>query len=320
MHGRSEEGGLVRYELLAPRNWASWLVLACMRCLELLPYTTMLAVGRGIGWLAGNVVGKFQRTARCNLELCLPGLACEQRERVLREHFAGLGMALCESSMSWWSSDERIQSLSRIEGCEHLDAARSHGHGVILLTAHFTTLEISARILNTKRPICALYKPLRNPVLAAASNASRERRARTAIRNDDIRSMVRALRNNEIVWYAPDQCYRKKGAQMVPFFGVPAATNTFTTRLAQMTGATVLYLSHERLPDGAGYRVVIHPPAGQIPSGDAAADTLHFNRFIEAEVARNPAQYWWIHRRFRGLDAGYPDYYRRGAVAAVPAT
>ena len=308
----------MRYELLAPRNWPSWLALAVMRCIELLPYTAMLAVGRFIGWLTGCVVGKFQRTARRNLELCMPGLTGEQREQLLREHFEGLGMALCESSMSWWSPDERIRSLSRIEGCEHLDAASAHGRGIILLTAHFTTLEISARILNTNRKICALYKPLRNPVLAAASNASRERRARTAIRNDDIRAMVRALRNNEIVWYAPDQCYRKKGAQMVPFFGLPAATNTFTTRLAQMTGATVLYLSHERLPDGAGYRLVIHPPPSGIPSADAVADTVHFNHFIEAEVSRNPSQYWWIHRRFKGLDAAYPDYYRRGPVA-VPA-
>jgi len=157
-----------------------------MRCIELLPYTAMLAVGRFIGWLTGCLVGKFQRTAPRNLELCMPGLTGEQREQLLREHFEGLGMALCESSMSWWSSDERIRSLSRIEGCEHLDAARAHGRGIILLTAHFTTLEISARILNTNRKICALYKPLRNPVLAAASNASRERRARTAIRNDDI--------------------------------------------------------------------------------------------------------------------------------------
>jgi Kdo2-lipid IVA lauroyltransferase/acyltransferase len=304
----------MRYELLAPRNWASWLILACMRCIELLPYTAMLAVGRGIGWLARRVVGKFQRTAHRNLELCMPWLTGAQREELLQKHFEGLGMALCESSMSWWSSDERIRSLSRIEGSEHLDAALAEGRGIILLTAHFTTLEISARILNTNRRICALYKPLRNPVLAAASNASRERRARNAIRNDDIRAMVRALRNNEIVWYAPDQCYRKKGAQMVPFFGLPAATNTFTTRLAQMTGATILYLSHERLPDGAGYRVVIHPPPQGIPSADPVADTAHFNSFIEAEVSRNPSQYWWIHRRFKGLDAAYPDYYRRGEL------
>jgi KDO2-lipid IV(A) lauroyltransferase len=160
-------------------------------------------------------------------------------------------------------------------------------------------------------------------VLAAASDRSRTRRARNAIRHDDIRGMVRALKNNEIVWYAPDQSFRKKGAQMVRFFGTAAATNTGTTRLAKMTGATVLYFSHERLPNGAGYRIVIHPPVEGIPSEDSVLDTEHFNRFIEAQVRRVPEQYWWIHRRFKGLSADYPDYYARnrkspGLVGAPP--
>ncbi len=250
-------------------------------------------------------MAKFQRTARRNLELCPPALTCEQRERVLREHFEGLGMALCESSMSWGSSDERIRSLSRIEGCEHLDAARSHGRGIILLTAHFTTLEISARILNTNRPICALYKPLRESVLAAASNASRERRARAAIRNDDIRAMVRALRNNEIVVRARPVLPAERRANGAVLRCARGDEITFTTRLAQMTGATILYLSHERLPDGGGYRLVVHPPVSGIPSSDPVADTVHFNRFIEAEGRAG------IRRSTGGFIGGSKDSTRR---------
>jgi Kdo2-lipid IVA lauroyltransferase/acyltransferase len=227
-------------------------------------------------------------------------------------------MGLCESAMCWWSSDERIRMRSRIEGCERLDAALQHGRGVILLTAHFTTLEMSARIMNAHRPICALYRPLKNEVLAAASNHSRARRARKAIRHDDIRSMIRALKNNEIVWYAPDQSFRKKGAEMVRFFGIPAATNTSTSRLAHLTGAVVLYFAHERLPDGAGYRVVISPPLDSIPSDNSLADAEHFNGFIEAQVRRVPEQYWWIHRRFKGLHADYPDYYQRRRKRVSP--
>jgi len=253
------------------------------------------------------------------MELCLPERSAREREKLLARHFDSLGMALCESAMSWWSSDKRIRALSHVEGCEHLDAARQGGRGVVLLTAHFTTLEIGARILNSHRAICALYKPLKNPVLAAVAEGSK-RRARVAIRYDDIRSMVRALKNGEVVWYAPDQSFRKKGAQMVPFFGIPAATNTGASRLARMTGATVLYLSHERLPSGGGYRVVVHPPVASVPSEDDIADTEHFNHFIEAQVRRIPEQYWWIHRRFKGLSAEYPDYYGRQAIApATPA-
>jgi KDO2-lipid IV(A) lauroyltransferase len=154
-----------------------------------------------------------------------------------------------------------------------------------------------------------LYRPLKNKLLAAVSNASRDHHARRAIQRDDVRTMIRALKDNEIVWYAPDQSYRKKGAQMVPFFGIPAASNTFTSRLAELTGATVMFFSHERLPDAKGYRVAIHPPLENFPSGDARADTERFHHFIEDEVRRIPEQFWWIHRRFKGLSEDYPDYY-----------
>ena len=301
----------MRHELLMPRHWASWAGLGVLRLLEMLPYSAMLIIGRLIGKLARRLPLKYVRIARRNIELCLPALSAVERERLIERHFESLGIGLCESAMCWWSPDERIRALSRVEGSEHLDRALLQGKGVILLTAHFTTLEMSARIMNTDRKICALYRPLKNPVLAAASDRSRALRARNAIRHDDIRAMVRSLRNNEIVWYAPDQSFRKKGAQMVPFFGIPAATNVGTSRLAQLTGAPILYFSHERLPNGAGYRVVIHPPVEQIPSDNAVADSEHFNHFIERQVQRVPEQYWWIHRRFKGLREDYPDYYAR---------
>jgi KDO2-lipid IV(A) lauroyltransferase len=308
------------FKLLSPSHWASWAALGFLRLVECLPYAAILALGRMVGRLARHLPLKYVHVARRNMELCLPALLPLERERLLDRHFEHLGMGACESALCWWSTDERIRSLSRVEGCEHLDSAQRLGRGVILLTAHFTTIEMGARILNTMRPLCALYRPLKNPVLAAASDRSRARRARNAIRHDDIRGMVRALKNNEIVWYAPDQSFRKKGAQMVRFFGTAAATNTGTSRLAKMTGATVLYFSHERLPNGAGYRIVIHPPQPSIPSEDSVADTEHFNRFIEDQIRRVPEQYWWIHRRFKGLSADYPDYYARGTSNAALAT
>ena len=303
-----------------PSHWASWTGLGFLRLLERLPYPAMLVMGRMIGRLARRLPLKYVRTARRNIEICLPELSSLERENLINRHFESLGMGVCESAMCWWSSDDRIRSLSHIEGIEHLDKALAAGRGVILLTAHFTTLEISARIMNTNRRISALYRPLKNQVLAQASDRNRARLG-NAIRHDDIRGMVRSLRRNEIVWYAPDQSFRKKGAEMVPFFGVPAATNVGTSRLAQMTGATILYFSHERLPNGGGYRVIIHPPVAQIPSDDAVADTQHFNHFIEEHVRHVPEQYWWIHRRFKGLSADYPDRYARGGPpsAATPA-
>lgn len=303
------------HTLLWPRHWPSWAGLGCLRAFACLPHPALLFVGRLIGFIARQLPLDYLHVARRNIALCLPALTEPEREQLLRKHFASLGMGVCESAMCWWASDARLRSLARVEGIEHLDQALQRGHGVILLTAHFTTLEMSARVMNAYRPICALYRPLKNPVLAASSNRSRSLRARKAIKHDDIRGMIRALQHNEVVWYAPDQSFRKKGARMVRFFGVPAATNTNTTRLAEMTGATVLYFSHERLPDGAGYRIVIHPPLASLPNGCATADAEQFNGFIEEQIRRVPEQYLWIHRRFKGLDEGYPNYYSRAVRA-----
>ena len=165
-----------------------------------------------------------------------------------------------EIAFAWWSTAETIQAIVEIEGREHIEAALARGNGVILLTAHFTTLEMGGRMLARVAPVKFLYRPTKNEVLARFLSRCRCRHGGDPIPRDDIRALISALKRNECVWYAPDQAYRKKGAEMVPFFGIPAATNTLTSRLARMTGAAVLPYFFERLPGDQGYRAVIHPP------------------------------------------------------------
>jgi KDO2-lipid IV(A) lauroyltransferase len=131
--------------------------------------------------------------------------------------------------------------------------------------------------------------------------------------------MIRALKNNEAVWYAPDQSYRNKGAAMVNFFGIPAATTTATSRLARISGAAVLTYFPERLPGTAGYRVVIGPEFDNFPGDNPVCDVERFNRLLEAQIRRVPEQYLWVHRRFKGLTADYPDYYGRDSRNPPPA-
>ena len=292
-----------------PRYWASWLALGFLRLVERLPYRLVLAVGRGVGRVARRLPLPYAGIARRNLQLCLPAQGAAEREQLLARHFESLGIGLFESAMTWWSEDERINALSSLEGLGHLEAALARGRGAIVLTAHFTTLQMGARILNNRLPINVLYRPLKNELLAYVSGRSFGQQARKAILRDDVRGMISALKRNEIVWYAADQSYRKKGAMMVPFFGLPAATNVFTSRLARMTGAAVLYFWCERLAGERGWRATIEPPFEGWPGEDPVEDTLRYHACIEAQIRRMPAQYWWIHRRFKGLDADYPDYY-----------
>jgi KDO2-lipid IV(A) lauroyltransferase len=183
---------------------------------------------------------------------------------------------------------------------------------VLLLSAHFTPLEIGARaIVANGVDINIMYRPASNPVMGFFLARNRAHHAKRAIRRDDIRVLIGALKAAEPVWYAPDQAYRKKGAQMAKFFGIPCATNTATSRLAKMTNAVVLPYFPERLPNNAGYRVTVFPPLENFPSDDPVVDAENYHHAIEAHIARVPEQYLWIHRRFKGLSEDYPNYYRR---------
>jgi Kdo2-lipid IVA lauroyltransferase/acyltransferase len=155
-----------------------------------------------------------------------------------------------------------------------------------------------------------VFRPTKNALLSHIMFKSFCRHGKP-IPRDDIRAMVRALKNNEAVWYAPDQSYRNKGAAMVNFFGIPAASNTATSRLARISGAAVMTYFAERLPGHAGYRVVIGPAFDNFPSADPVQDVERYNRLLEAQVRRVPEQYLWVHRRFKGLSRDYPDYYGR---------
>lgn len=299
--------------MLVPRYWPTWLGIACLRVIEPLPYRWQLCIGRLLGRMVRLLPLSYVRIARRNIEICLPELSPEAREVLLKQHFESLGIGLCETAITWWSSNERVRSLAQVEGVEHLQKALARGRGAILVGGHFTTIEIATRILGTVVPLNVLYRPTRNEVLTELMAGQFSRYAQRAILYDDIRSVVRALRGNGAVWYAPDQSYRNKNAAMVPFFGTPAATTTSTSRLAHMTGATVLTYFPQRLPGGQGYKVFIGPELEDFPSEDPVADTARFGALLEARIRHHPEQYLWMHRRFKGLSADYPDYYGRDA-------
>ena len=260
----------------------------------------------------------YWRIARCNIELCLPLLSPAEREKLFVQHCRSMGMGLCETAVTWWSSNDRVSTLAQVQGLHHLRAALARGKGVIVIGGHFTTIEIATRILGTVIPLNVLYRAPKNQLLNHVMYST-SRRYGKPIAHDDIRSMVRALKNNGVVWYAPDQSYRNKGAAMVNFFGIEAASTTATSRLARISGAAVLPYFVERLPGDAGYQAIIGAPFENFPGLTVECDVARFNQLLETHIRKVPAQYLWMHRRFKGLSSSYPNYYgfdaRRAATS-----
>ena len=116
------------------------------------------------------------------------------------------------------------------------------------------------------------------------------------------------LREGEIVWYAPDQSYDRKGAAVIPFFGVPAMHTTATSTLARLGNAVTLPYFPRRLDDGS-YVHTILPPLKDFPGDDPVEDTHKYVRVLEAHIRSCPEQYFWIHRKFKNLPDGYDDRY-----------
>jgi len=291
----------MRPRFLLPAYWPLWAALLLLRRLARWDYPKLLRFGAKVGELAYRLPLPQKAVVDRNLRWCFPEWSQEQRDRVAKEHFRDSGITLCETALAWFADRDRLLSSAELEGLEELDRHHAAGRGVILLAAHFTTLEIGARLATAIREVHAVYKPSKNLLMTAFFRRYRGAVSAGMIASDDIRSMVRVLKRGGIVWYAPDQAFRGKGAEEVPFFGRPVATNTATSRLAELTGAIVMAYFVERLPGSTGYRVRIGPVLESIPSGDSIADTRLYHELIEAEIRRLPSQYLWLHKRFKRL-------------------
>ena len=289
-----------KHSLYSPMVWPSWFALGLLwLSSRFLSYRGALRLGRRLGRLIYRLSPRRRHIARVNLSICFPDLSEAERAERLHQHFDSLGIGMLMMGFAWWASDEKLKPLVEIEGLEQLHNSLERGRGVILLSAHFTDLEMTGVLLSLHQPIAVMYRPHENPVIEWAFSRNRRQRFEAAIQRNDIRQVVRTLKQNLPVWYAPDQSFKGRNSILAPFFGEPAGTNTATSRLAKISGSDVILFSGYRKHDETGYRLTLHPPLQDFPSDDIAQDATRINRLIEQAIGDAPAQYLWIHRRFK---------------------
>jgi len=293
--------------LTAPRHWPAQAGVAVLKLLARIPWRAQLAIGPWLGRLLMAVARSRRKVAAINLKLAFPERDEAARARLLREHFEALGTGAFEFSRAWFGEHAPWQRGLEIEGLEHLQALHAQGRGVLLVSGHFTTLEACGRLLTAHVPVAGMYRAHDEPVMEAAVLAGRLRYACAMFKREELRAAIRHLKSGGILWYAPGQDMLGQDTVFVPFFGVDAASITATHQLARLSGAAVVPFFHRR--EGARYVLRIGQPLNDFPSADPAADTARVNAAVEQMVREAPAQYLWIHKRYKRRPPGQDSIY-----------
>jgi KDO2-lipid IV(A) lauroyltransferase len=290
---------------------AAHALLALIWLLHFLPLSWQAALGSGLGRLLHRFGRSRRAVALRNVELCLPELAPAQREALVREHFQWLGRSLLERGVLWYASPARLKRLIHVEGDVAL--AETSERPVMWLVPHFVALDVagSATQLFQSRPVGSIYQPQSNPVIDAAVLRGRIRfgQGRICSRHDGALALVRAVKRGNAFFNLPDMDFGLRDTGFVPFFGVMASTLLAPSRMARTLNMVVQPVVAETLPGGQGWRVRFLPAWPDWPTADPMADAARMNAWIESEVRSNPAQYLWVHKRFKTRPPGEPAVY-----------
>lgn len=285
--------------------------VAILWLLHFLPLAWLATLGRGLGFLL-YVFGRKRRSiARKNLDLCFPELLPEERMRLVKDHFGFLGRSLLERGLLWWSSRARLEQLIRVDGDAKVRALLAAGQPVILLVPHFVGIDAGGTAIAMRFNTVNIYAEQSSPTFDSLILKGRHRFGDQLLlsRQDGTRITIRAMKAGRPFHYSPDTNTRRRAATFVPFFGIPAATTNGLSRLAKAGGAVVMPCVTRILPAGQGYLVEIGDPWPDFPTEDSEADTARMNLWIESAIRTMPAQYFWVHRRFKTRPLGETRIY-----------
>lgn len=292
------------YNPRALRFWPTWIGIGLMALLGLLPFRARTVYGRALGRLMYAVARSRRHVTEVNLRLCFPEWSDAQRQSMVERVFEENGIGLFETAYAYFGDEADVLARTRYEGIDHLQQAIAAGKGVLLVGAHYSALDLGAVLLKPHCRVTTMYRANKNPVLNAFIKARRERFTQANYERHQLRPVLKHLRNGDVVWYAPDQDYGRKVSVFAPFFGVDAATITTTSKLAAFNQSPVLMLGYHRNADDKGYTVRIAPLQDAFPSGDEQRDAGLINAGLESMIRIDPAQYMWVHRRFKTRPEG----------------
>ena len=267
-----------------------------------LPWPWLRSLADGIAWLWRRTGGRESRVAGRNLEMACPELSPAQREALQREILRTTARQAFETLRLWTRPHAaNLRMIRETHGVALFDAAIASGKGVIVAAPHYGNWELLNQWLAAHTPLAILYRPpesrLGEAFLREVRGDDADRVTQIRAEAAGIRQLFKRLRDGGVVGILPDQQPKNGDGEFAPFFGKPAYTMTLLPRLAERSGATVLFAYCERIGDLA-FALRIEPAPEAIASSDTMVATAALNAEVERIARRAPAQYQWTYKRY----------------------
>lgn len=283
-------------------------LILLMRSLAHLPLPILRAIGSVLGVVLYLCATRRRGVVKANLAACFGHLGAAQRNAMARRHFKLFAQALLDRSWLWHAPVSVLLERIQFEGAlSELDKPEP----LIFFAPHMVGLDVGGVVLTEIRQIttACIYVPLTNAWAEQwmVQGRNRSGHVHSIARKDGPQPVLRGLRNGIRLHLSPDMDFGADGAYWTPFYGVPAATVPALSRFAKLGRARVCTLVSRLVP--GGYVVTLDESWPDFPSEDAQADTVRMNQTIEKWVDRDPAQYYWVHKRFKSRPPGAPPLY-----------
>ena len=268
---------------------------------------------RTLGWLAPRVMRSRAHIVRTNLAVAFPDTSKDEREHWLRRHFYLLALSVVDRGLYWFGPTEEILDTVPIKGLEHIEGLLTAKRRIILLAPHFIGLDASAtRLTLFLKESATMYTRQSDSDVDQLVREGRSRfnTVHLVSRHDGVRGLIRQLRKGVPIYYLPDMDWGLSGAAFVPFFKVPAATLLTTAQIARNFDAAVVPIMSRLDLETGRYHVEVLPALDDFPGEDSLeAATARINGLIEDWILPDPAQYYWVHRRYKTRPEGEARFY-----------
>ena len=273
-----------------------------------LPRGAALAAGRALAWVLGSALRIRRGEVLARLGECFPETDAAARAAIYRRMWRNLAEGLVEICRYAGGKTREVLDEREVRGRENLDAALAGGRSVIALLAHVGNYPLLAadvpRLFALR--LSFVYKPFRS---AWATRAWQEFQDAAGVEGipsrGAYRQALKALKAGRALGFMLDQNRPRGEAVFVPYFGRLAATSPGLALLSWHSGAPVLPVFEHR--EGGRHVVELGTPIP--PPPDREEETLReytarYTALIEDEVRRHPAEWLWLHRRWKTRPEG----------------